>query len=156
MSTATSSPVETILSNYPSDPPGVVGNLRRMLNSGTLAGTGKLVILPVDQGFEHGPARSFAPNPVGYDPSYFPRLATEAGCNAYAAPLGPLDLVAREYAGKLPLILKLNNSDSLGGPDQPHSALTGSVHDALRLGCAAIGFTLYPDSGARNEKYSEI
>src|SRR5690348_720296 len=108
--------VQEILSYYSSDNAGTKTNIARLLNSGTLAGTGKLVILPVDQGFEHGPARSFAPNPVGYDPSYFPRLAVESGCNAYAAPLGFIDLVAREYAGKLPLILKLNNSDSLGGP----------------------------------------
>jgi class I fructose-bisphosphate aldolase len=152
MSTA----VEQLLANYTSDPPGVIGNLRRMLNSGALAGTGKLVILPVDQGFEHGPARSFAPNPDGYDPAYFPSMAVEAGCNAYAAPLGFIDLIAREYAGRLPLILKLNNSDSLGGPDQPWSAVTASVHDALRLGCAAIGFTIYPGSGHRNDMYSEI
>ena len=150
------STAEQLLSHYQSDPPGVGGNLRRMLNTGTLAGTGKLVILPVDQGFEHGPARSFAPNPDGYDPAYFPSMAVEAGCNAYAAPLGSLELVAREYAGRLPLILKLNNSDSLGGPDQPWSALTASVHDALRLGCAAIGFTVYPGSGHRNEMYGEI
>jgi class I fructose-bisphosphate aldolase len=150
------SPVEQIISNYPSEPPGVIGNLRRLLHSGALAGTGKLVILPVDQGFEHGPARSFAPNPEGYDPSYFPSLAVEAGCNAYAAPLGPIELIAREYAGTLPLILKLNNSDSLGGPEQPHSALTASVRDALRLGCVAIGFTIYPGSGLRNEMYGEL
>jgi class I fructose-bisphosphate aldolase len=152
MSTA----AEQLLTYYPSDPPGVIANLRRMLYTGALAGTGKLVILPVDQGFEHGPARSFAPNPDGYDPAYFPSMAVEAGCNAYAAPLGSLELVAREYAGRLPLILKLNNSDSLGGPDQPWSALTGSVPDALRLGCAAIGFTIYPGSGHRNEMYGEI
>jgi len=152
MSTA----AENILSNYSADPPGVIGNLRRLLYTGGLAGTGKLVILPVDQGFEHGPARSFAPNPEGYDPSYHPSLAVEAGCNAYAAPIGFLDSVARQYAGKLPLILKLNNSDSLGGPSDPHSALSGSVHDALRLGCTAIGFTIYPGSEHRNEMYSEI
>src|SRR5262245_27668137 len=132
---------ERMLANYSADPPGVIANLRRLLDTGTLAGTGKLVILPVDQGFEHGPARSFAPNPAGYDPAYFPKLAVEAGCNAYAAPPGSIDVIAREYAGKLPLILKLNSSDSLGGPAQPQSALTGSVKDALRLGCAAIGFT---------------
>jgi class I fructose-bisphosphate aldolase len=114
------------------------------------------VILPVDQGFEHGPARSFAPNPEGYDPEYHPSLAVEAGCNAYAAPLGFIECIAREYAGKLPLILKLNNSDSLGGPSQPHSALTSGVRDALRLGCTAIGFTIYPGSGERNTMYQEI
>lgn len=148
--------VEQILSHYASESPGVIGNLRSLLNSGTLAGTGKLVILPVDQGFEHGPARSFAPNPEGYDPAYFPSLAVEAGCNAYAAPLGFIESIAREYAGRLPLILKLNNSDSLGGPDDPHSALTGDVQDALRLGCTAIGFTIYPGSEHRNEMYAEL
>jgi len=152
MSTA----AEQILANYQADPPGVIANLRRLLYTGTLAGSGKLVILPVDQGFEHGPARSFAPNPEGYDPSYHPSLATEAGCNAYAAPLGFIESIARDYAGRLPLILKLNNSDSLGGPSDPYSALTGSVHDALRLGCSAIGFTIYPGSEHRNEMYTEI
>lgn len=150
------SKVEQILSHYASESPGVIGNLRRFLNTGALAGTGKLVILPVDQGFEHGPARSFAPNPAGYDPSYHPSLAVEAGCNAYAAPLGFISSIAQEYAGRLPLILKLNDSDSLGGPEEPHSALTGDVQDALRLGCSAIGFTIYPGSEHRNEMYNEI
>lgn len=148
--------VETILSNYAAETPGVVANLRRLLNTGALAGTGKLVILPVDQGFEHGPARSFAPNSEGYDPAYHPSLAVEAGCNAYAAPPGFIESIARDYAGRLPLILKLNSSDSLGGPEQPASALTGSVKDALRLGCTAIGFTIYPGSSLRNTIYQEI
>src|SRR3954469_6503668 len=147
---------ENILANYSSESPDVIGNLRKLLNTGALAGKGKLVILPVDQGMEHGPARSFAPNPEGYDPSYFPSVAVEAGCNAYAAPLGFIESIAREYAGKLPLILKLNNSDSLGGPDQPISAITGSVQDALRLGCTAIGFTIFPGSEHRNEMYAQI
>jgi fructose-bisphosphate aldolase, class I len=148
--------VETILSNYAAESPGLIANLRRLLNSGALAGTGKLVILPVDQGFEHGPARSFAPNAEGYDPAYHPSLAVEAGCNAYAAPPGFIEQIAREYAGRLPLILKINSSDSLGGPEQPGSALTGSVKDALRLGCTAIGFTIYPGSSLRNTTYLEI
>jgi class I fructose-bisphosphate aldolase len=148
--------VDAILSNYAHETPGVLANLRRMLDHGTLAGTGKLVILPVDQGFEHGPARSFAPNPEGYDPAYHPALASEAGCNAYAAPLGFIESVAAQYAGTLPLILKVNNSDSLGGPENPHSALTSAVDDALRLGCSAIGFTIYPGSDMRNEMYEEI
>jgi class I fructose-bisphosphate aldolase len=151
-----SNPVEAILSNYASETPGVLANLRRLMNSGSLAGTGRFVILPVDQGFEHGPARSFASNPEGYDPAYHPSLALEAGCNAYAAPLGFIEQIAPEYAGRLPLILKLNNSDSLGGPEQPVSALTGSVKDALRLGCSAIGFTIYPGSGNRNTMYQEV
>jgi class I fructose-bisphosphate aldolase len=148
--------VEKILSNYAGEPAGVIGNLRRMLNTGALAGTGKMVILPVDQGFEHGPGRTFEPNPAGYDPFYHPRLAVESGCNAYAAPLGQLQVAAHRYAGELPLILKLNNSDLLGDPGAPASALTGSVKDAVRLGCSAIGFTIYPGSPARNTLYAQI
>ncbi len=145
--------VKQILSWYGSDNPGTRANIARLLNSGRLAGTGKLVILPVDQGFEHGPARSFAPNPAGYDPEYHVQLAIDSGCNAYAAPLGFIEAVADQYAGQIPLILKLNNSDVLAKVPQPISALTGSVEDALRLGCAAIGYTIYPGSGARNEQY---
>ena len=152
---ATSERVSQILSWYPSDNPGTLTNLARLLNSGSLAGTGKMVILPVDQGFEHGPARSFAPNAPSYDPDYHIQLAIESGCNAYAAPLGFLEAVAGKFAGQIPLILKLNNSDSLAKLE-PCSALTGSVKDALRLGCSAIGFTIYPGSSARNTMYQEI
>ena len=149
--------VKEILSWYRSDSPGTQANLSRMLNHGRLAGTGKLVILPVDQGFEHGPARSFAPNPAGYDPHYHFQLAIDAGCNAYAAPLGFLEAGAAEFAGQIPLILKLNNSDPLYTAEgAPLPAVTASVEDALRLGCAAIGFTIYPGSGARNEMYEEL
>jgi class I fructose-bisphosphate aldolase len=147
--------VKEILSWYASENPGVKANLARMLNSGRLAGTGKFVILPVDQGFEHGPARSFAANPAGYDPRYHVELALEAGCNAYAAPLGFLEAIASDYAGELPLILKLNNSDSLSKVE-PCSAVTGSVEDALRLGCAAIGYTIYPGSEDRNLMYEAL
>src|SRR5688572_9216056 len=134
--------IRHILSWYASDNPGTLGNLARLMSHGALAGTGKLVILPVDQGFEHGPARSFAPNPSGYDPDYHFQLAIDSGCNAYAAPLGFLEAGAAKFAGRIPTILKLNNSDSLA-KREPCSALTGSVKDALRLGCAAIGFTIY-------------
>jgi class I fructose-bisphosphate aldolase len=148
--------VREILSWYGSDNPGVKANLYRMLNHGTLAGTGKMVILPVDQGFEHGPGRSFAPNPPGYDPRYHFQLALDAGCNAYAAPLGFIEAGADEYAGQLPLILKSNNSDSLYGGDDPCPAVTATVDDALRLGCAAMGFTIYPASAERNTMYEEL
>jgi fructose-bisphosphate aldolase, class I len=148
--------VDEILSWYESDNPGVLKNLHWMMNTGKLAGTGKFVILPVDQGFEHGPARSFAKNAPGYDPHYHFELALAAGCNAYAAPLGFLEAGARKYAGKIPLILKLNNSDSLFGSKNPKPAVTGSIRDALRLGCAAIGFTIYPGSSFRNEMYTEL
>ncbi len=148
--------VKQILSHYASDNPGTKTNLYRMLMHGTLGGTGKMVILPVDQGFEHGPARSFAPNADGYDPDYHFQLAIDAGCNAYAAPLGFLEAGADKFAGQIPLILKLNNSDTLAKIDQPCSAVTGSVEDALRLGCGAIGFTIYPGSGMRNTMYEEL
>ena len=148
--------VKEILSWYSSDSPGTLTNLARLLGTGRLGGTGKLVILPVDQGFEHGPARSFAPNPPAYDPEYHFQLAVDAGCNAYAAPLGFLEAGAAKFAGQIPLILKLNNSDSLAKIEQPISALTGSVDDALRLGCAAIGYTIYPGSGARNQQYQDL
>ncbi len=149
--------VKEILSWYSSDNPGTLTNLARLLTHGRLGGTGKLVILPVDQGFEHGPARSFAPNPDGYDPRYHFQLAIEAGCNAYAAPLGFLEAGAAEFAGQVPLILKLNNSDSLskmGGA--PCSAVTASVKDAVRLGAVAIGYTIYPASDARNVQLQEL
>ncbi len=148
--------VREILSWYSSDNPGSKANLARMLNHGTLAGTGRMVILPVDQGFEHGPARSFAPNPAGYDPRYHLDLALEAGCNAYAAPLGFLEAGAAEFAGEIPLILKLNNHDVLHDEKDPLSAVTGSVGAALRLGCAAIGFTIYPGSALATKMYEQI
>jgi class I fructose-bisphosphate aldolase len=136
--------VRTILSWYESDNPGSKANLVRLLMQGKLAGTGKLVILPVDQGFEHGPARSFAANPAAYDPRYHFQLAIDAGLSAYAAPIGMLEAGAGEYAGMIPTILKMNSSNSLSTiKDQ---AVTASVSDALRLGCSAIGFTIYPGS----------
>jgi class I fructose-bisphosphate aldolase len=148
--------VQEILSWYGSDSPGSRANLYRLLTTGRLAGTGKLVILPVDQGFEHGPARSFAKNPPAYDPRYHFELALQAGCNAYAAPLGFLEAGAAEFAGRIPLILKLNNSDVLYKDKDPCSAVTGSVKEALRLGCCAIGYTIYPGSSLRNRMYEDL
>lgn len=148
--------VEQILSWYASENPGTLTNLVRLLNHGALAGTGKMVILPVDQGFEHGPVRSFAPNPEAYDPDYHFQLAIDAGCNAYAAPLGSMEAGAARFAGQVPLILKLNNSDTLAKVEQPVSAVTGSVEDALRLGCVGVGYTIYPGSGARNRMYEDL
>src|SRR5262249_11277284 len=136
--------VHKILSHYESDNPGTKANLARILMHGRLGGTGRVVILPVDQGFEHGPARSFAPNPAAYDPHYHIQLAIDAGLSAYASVLGMIEAGADTYAGQIPLILKVNSSNSLAtAKDQ---AVTGSVHDALRLGCAAIGFTIYPSA----------
>ena len=148
--------VRDILSWYGSDNPGSRTNIARMLNHGRLGGTGKMVILPVDQGFEHGPARSFGANPGGYDARYHFQLALDAGCNAYAAPLGFLEAGVAEYLGEVPLILKLNNHDVLHDEKDPRSSVTGSVKDALRLGCAAIGFTIYPGSSRIQEMYEQL
>ena len=148
--------IQEILSWYGSDNPGTKTNIARLLRSGKLAGTGKLVILPVDQGFEHGPARSFAPNPPGYNPHYHFQLAIDAGCNAYAAPLGFLEAGAAEFAGRIPLILKLNNHDVLHDDKDPLPSVTGSVGDALRLGCSAVGFTIYPGSAHCNAMYEQV
>src|SRR6202047_1702080 len=148
--------VREILSWYGADSAGTLTNLARLLNHGRLAGTGRLVILPVDQGFEHGPARSFAPNPPAYNPLYHFGLALEAGCNGYAAPLGFIEAGAAEYAGEIPLILKLNNHDLLLDEHDPMPAVTGSVKDALRLGCSAVGFTIYPGSDVAYDMMEEI
>ena len=147
--------VKEILSWSQSETPGTRAQLARLLTTGTLAGTGKMVILPVDQGFEHGPARSFGPNFEGHNPHYHYQLAIDAGCNAYAAPLGFIEAGAAEFAGQIPLILKVNNSDSLADVE-PCSAITASVDDALRLGCGAIGYTIYPGSGDRNAIFEDL
>jgi len=146
--------VKEILSWYESDNPGTKANLARILMQGKLGGTGKLVILPVDQGFEHGPARSFAPNPPAYDPHYHFQLAIDAGLSAYASVLGMIEAGADSFAGQIPTILKVNSANSLGRiKDQ---AVHGSVKDALRLGCSAIGFTIYPGSDDQYEMMEEI
>src|SRR5690242_21057296 len=146
--------VKEILSWYESDNPGTKANLARILMQGKLGGTGKLVILPVDQGFEHGPARSFAPNPPAYDPHYHFQLAIDAGLSAYAAPLGALEAGADTFAGQIPTILKINSSYSWSTTKD--QAVTGGIDDALRLGCAAIGFTTYPGSEHNLELIEEI
>jgi len=148
--------IREILGWYESDNPGTLAKLARLLTHGALGGTGKLVILPVDQGFEHGPGRSFAMNPAAYDPRYHFELAVEAGCSGYAAPLGFLEAGAREFAGEVPLILKLNNHDVLLEERDPSQAITGSVEDAVRLGCVGIGFTIYPGSEHRLEMYGQL
>ncbi|SFA77984.1 fructose-bisphosphate aldolase [Poseidonocella pacifica] len=149
--------VQKILANYEGETPGVKANLNRMLMTGKLGGTGKMIILPVDQGFEHGPARSFAPNPAAYDPHYHYQLAIDAGLNAYAAPLGMIEAGADTFAGQIPTILKVNSANSLmsdtAGKNQ---AITASVDDALRLGCSAIGFTIYPGSDNALDMFEEI
>ena len=148
--------VSKILKGYGGDNPGTLAQLARILNHGFLGGTGKVVIFPVDQGFEHGPGASFSKNPPAYDPAYHFQLAIEGGCNAYAAPFGFLDSVVREFPGQIPLILKANSSDGLyKDSDRPLPSITAGVEEALRLGCSAIGFTIYPGSGAKGKMYEE-
>ena len=149
--------IKRILSYYESDNPGTKANLARILMSGKLGGTGKLVILPVDQGFEHGPARSFAKNSPAYDPHYHFKLAIDAGLSAFAAPLGMLEAGADTFAGQIPLIMKVNSSNSLSNEKTaPSQALTGSVSEAIRLGCSAVGFTIYPGSEMALDMISDI
>jgi len=149
--------VKKILSHYESDNPGVKTNLARILMSGKLGGTGKLVILPVDQGFEHGPARSFAKNIEAYDPHYHFQLAIDAGLSAFAAPMGMLEAGADTFAGQIPLIMKTNSSNSLSREqDAPNQAITGSVREAIRLGCSAVGFTIYPGSDDALDMISDV
>ncbi len=149
--------VQKILANYEGETPGVKAQLCRMLMTGRLGGTGKMIILPVDQGFEHGPARSFAANPAAYDPHYHYQIALDAGLNAYAAPLGMIEAGADTFAGQIPTILKCNSANSLIPEAAPKDqAITASVDDALRLGCSAIGFTIYPGSAAGLDMFEEI
>ena len=149
--------IKKILNQYESDNPGVKANLARILMSGKLGGTGKLVILPVDQGFEHGPARSFAKNIDAYDPHYHFQLAIDAGLSAFAAPIGMLEAGADTFAGQIPLIMKTNSSNSLSREkDAPNQAMTGSVREAIRLGCSAVGFTIYPGSDDALDMISDI
>ena len=156
MPTRSSARVDEILSWYQDDSPQALANLRRILEHGRTGGSGKLVVLPVDQGFEHGPTRSFAPNPAGYDPRYHAQLAIDAGCSAHALPLGACKMVAPEFASDLPLILKCNSADGLYVGADPEPAVTAAVEDAVRLGCAAVGFTIYPGSSARNRMYENL
>jgi class I fructose-bisphosphate aldolase len=148
--------IEEILSWYTSDNPGVRANLFRILNHGKLAGTGRILMLPADQGFEHGPGRSFSNNPAAYDPRYHIELAIEAGCNAYVAPLGFLEAVAADYAGRIPTVLKLNGRDLLHKDPDPMMAQIATVEDALRLGCTAVGFGIYPGTNNRRILYEQL
>ena len=147
--------VQQILSQYPNASKQVLRNLEKILNHGELAGTGKVVILPVDQGFEHGPTRSFSKNPEGYSPEYHAHLAIQSGCNAYAAPLGFMEQVS--HLKNIPLILKLNHSDSLySDPSAPIPAVVASVDQAKKLGCVGVGYTIYPGSAKRKEQYEQV
>lgn len=163
---------ERILAFYKHENYGVQTNLVRILSAGILGKkkTGKLMILPVDQGFEHGPLKSFSKNEEAFDPLYLLKLAIEGQFNAFAAPIGLLQNglegffnsvnLTRDYQnfiGQIPLILKINSSNSLlPDKNKNNQAITASVKDALRLGCSAVGFTIYPGSSFCNEMIEEV
>ncbi len=141
----------------PSDrPPAVLANLQRMFNTGRLAGTGYLSILPVDQGIEHSAAASFAPNPEMFDPESIVKLALEGGCNAVASTLGVLGVMARKYAHKIPFILKINHNELLSYPNSHDQTLFANAQQAYDMGAAGIGATIYWGSPESRRQLTEI
>ncbi|MGR4000799.1 MAG: class I fructose-bisphosphate aldolase [Alphaproteobacteria bacterium] len=145
--------VQHILDHYDYESPAVRKHLAQILMHGRLAGSGRLVILPVDQGFEHGPARSFAANPDAYDPLYHWNIAIQARLSAFAAPLGLLEAGAHKLASEVPTILKLNSSNTIGNVQD--QSINASPEDALRLGAVAVGLTIYPGADTSLEMYEE-
>lgn len=134
----------------------VLRSLQTLFNSGNLAGTGYLSILPVDQGIEHSAGASFAPNPLYFDPENIVRLAVEAGCNAVASTLGVLGMVARKYAHKIPFVLKINHNELLSYPNTHDQILFASVEQAWNMGAVAVGATVYFGSPESNRQIQEI
>jgi class I fructose-bisphosphate aldolase len=131
-------------------------NLALMFNTGRLAGTGYLSILPVDQGVEHSAGASFAPNPMYFDPENIIRLAIDGGCNAVASTIGGLAISARKYAHKIPFIAKLNHNELLTNPNKYDQVKFGSVRDAWNMGAAAVGATIYFGSAESNRQLIEV
>ncbi|MEN2993390.1 MAG: class I fructose-bisphosphate aldolase [Bacteroidia bacterium] len=137
-------------------PPQVLRSLQALLSHGTLAGTGYLSILPVDQGVEHSAGASFAPNPIYFDPENIVRLALEAGCNAVASTFGVLGSVARKYAHKIPFIVKINHNELLTYPNKYDQILFGTVKQAWDMGAVAVGATIYFGSEESSRQIQEI
>ncbi len=136
--------------------PAVLVNLQRLYNTGRLAGTGYLSILPVDQGIEHSAGASFAPNPIYFDPENIIKLAIEGGCNAVATTLGVLGSVARKYTHKIPFVLKINHNELLTYPNTYDQILFASIDQAFDMGCAAVGATIYFGSPESSRQIQEI
>lgn len=134
----------------------VLRNLQSLFNHGRLAGTGYLSILPVDQGIEHSAGASFAPSPMYFDSENIVRLAYEGGCNAVASTLGVLGSVARKYAHKIPLVLKLNHNELLSYPNKYDQIMFASVEQAYDMGCAAVGATIYFGSPESDRQIIEV
>src|SRR5262245_53382878 len=123
--------------------PRVLGALQRMFDTGRLAGTGYLSILPVDQGIEHSAGASFAPNPEMFDPDNIVKLAVEGGCNAVASTFGVLGVVARRWAHRIPFIVKLNHNELMSYPNTFDQTLFGKVRTCFDMGAAGVGATVY-------------
>jgi class I fructose-bisphosphate aldolase len=134
----------------------VLKNLNWILNSGRLAGTGYVSILPVDQGIEHTAGASFAPNPIYFDPENIVKLAIEGGCNAVASTLGVLGMTARKYAYRIPFILKLNHNELLTYPNKYDQIMFAGVEQAFDMGAAAVGATIYFGSDESNRQIIEV
>lgn len=136
--------------------PAVLRNMQTLFNTGRLAGTGYLSILPVDQGIEHSAGASFAPNPVYFDPENIVKLAIEGGCNAVATTVGALGSVARKYAHRIPFIVKINHNELLSYPNTYDQILFGNVDQAFEMGAVAVGATIYYGSEESNRQIQEI
>lgn len=136
--------------------PNVLRNFQLMLNSGRLAGTGYVSILPVDQGIEHSAAASFAPNPLYFDPENIVKLAIEGGCNAVASTLGVLGSVCRKYAHKIPFMVKLNHNELFSHPNVPDQTLFANVQQAFDMGAVSVGATIYWGSEQSRRQLQEI
>ncbi len=137
-------------------PTSVLRNMQSIFNSGILAGTGYLSILPVDQGIEHSAGASFAPNPIYFDPENIVKLAIEGGCNAVASTLGVLGAVARKYAHKIPFIVKINHNEFISYPNSYDQILFADVRQAFDMGAVAIGATIYFGSEESKRQIVEI
>jgi class I fructose-bisphosphate aldolase len=134
----------------------VLVNLQRMYGTGRLAGTGYLSILPVDQGIEHSAGASFAKNPEYFDPENIVRLALEGGCNAVATTYGVLGMVARKYAHRIPLLVKINHNELLTYPNKAQQILFGTIKEAADMGAAAVGATIYFGSDDAGREIVEV
>ena len=136
--------------------PQVLRNLAAIYGHGRLSGTGYLSILPVDQGIEHSSGASFTPNPLYFDPSNIIDLAIEGGCNAVATTYGVLGSVARDYAHKIPFIVKINHNELVTSPNNFDQIMFGTVEEAWNLGAAAVGATIYFGSEESNRQIQEV
>jgi len=141
---------------YSDRKPTVLRNLASLYNHGRLTGTGYLSILPVDQGIEHSGGASFAPNPIYFDPANIVKLAVEGGCNGVATTLGVLGAVARQYAHRIPMILKFNHNELLTYPNTFDQVMFASIEQAFDLGCVGVGATIYWGAPESDRQLQEV